>query len=67
MPTRSLTTSAACKHCGATVIIEVTNIPIDMPEYQGRMGGVTSKPCPKCHKASQYTFEIKGGQFTRLR
>lgn len=65
MATRSLTSSAACKHCGGTVIIEVTNI--DPDANHGYSGGVTSKSCGKCHKTSSYTYEISKGQFTRLR
>lgn len=67
MSTISVTTSATCKHCGGTVIIEVTGIPINMPSHTGRTGGVTSKACGKCHKTSMYSYEIREGQFTTLR
>lgn len=67
MATKTVSTSASCKNCGSTVIIEVTNIPIDQPSYEGRTGGITSKPCGKCHKTSNYVYEIKGGQFTSLK
>jgi len=67
MTTKTLTSSASCKHCGGTVIIEITNVPIDMPSHTGMSGGVTSRMCGKCHKTSSYIYEINNGQFTLLR
>jgi hypothetical protein len=64
---KTVSTSASCKHCGGTVIIEVTGLPDDMPSHTGRSGGVTSKMCPKCHKTSNYSYEIREHQFKSLR
>jgi hypothetical protein len=64
---RIVSTTAACKHCGGTVIIEVTGLPDIMPSHTGRTGGVTSKSCSKCHKTSSYSFEIREHQFKYLR
>jgi hypothetical protein len=66
MATENISTSANCKHCGGTIIVEVTGVPVDMPSHQGRTGGVTSRACGKCHKTSIYSYEIREGHFTRL-
>ncbi len=67
MATKTLTTTASCKHCGGTVILEVQNVPADQTAQQSRSGGVSSKPCAKCHKTSSYSYQIRGGQFSALR
>lgn len=38
MATENISTSANCKHCGGTIIVEVTGVPVDMPSHQGRTG-----------------------------
>jgi len=59
----TISTTAACKHCGATVFIEKHNV----TATTSMIGGVVSTPCRKCHKTSSYTYEIRNGQFKDLR
>ena len=66
MATKSLTTSATCKHCGGTIILKIDNIPVDQTAQQARSGGVSAS-CPKCHKSSSYSYRVKGGQIDELR
>ena len=61
--TKTLRTTVSCKHCGATVMVEKQNV----RDEDSLMGGITTNMCPKCHKVSSYTYQIKGGQFTELR
>ena len=64
---KSVSTTASCKHCGGTIIIEVTGLPNEMPPHTGQTGGVTSKSCGKCHKTSNYSYEIREFRFVNLR
>jgi predicted nucleic-acid-binding Zn-ribbon protein len=61
--TKTVTSSVSCKHCGATVMVEKQNV----NDTVSLTGGITSSSCPKCHRTSSYTYQIKGGQFTQLR
>jgi len=63
MSTKTITATVSCKHCGATVIVEKQGV----YDNQNLTGGITTKVCPKCHKTSNYVFEIKNGQFTNLK
>ena len=60
---KTLTIAVSCKHCGATVMIEKQSV----PENENSMGGVATRMCPKCHKTSNYIYEIRNGQFVDLR
>jgi len=60
---KTISTTAACKHCGATVFVEKQNV----TDATAMIGGVVSSPCRKCHKTSSYAYEIRNGQFKDLR
>jgi hypothetical protein len=64
---RTVSTTASCKNCGGTVIIEVTGLPDVMPPHTGQTGGIVSKPCPKCYQTSVYSYTIYEHQFRDLR
>lgn len=60
---KTVTATVSCKHCGATVMVEKQNV----TDTTNMVGGITTKMCPKWHKTSNYSFEIKNGQFTNFR
>ena len=59
---RTVTATVACKHCGATVMVEKQNV----TDTTNQIGGITTKTCPKCYKFCSYSFEMKNGQFTNF-
>ena len=60
---KTVTATVSCKHCGATVMVEKQNV----TDTTNQVGGITTKMCPKCHKTSSYSYEMKNGQFTNFR
>lgn len=59
----TISTTVACKHCGATVLVERHNV----TDTTSQIGGIVSTTCRKCYKTSSYSYEIRNGQFKDLR
>ena len=52
-------TVVPCKHCGQGVVI------VEVPT-SGSGGGKSSSSCPKCHKSSNYSYNLNAGKLTKI-
>jgi len=48
-----------CKNCGKGVVI------VEVPA-SGSGGTKSSSHCPKCHKTSNYSFDLSAGKLLRI-
>lgn len=48
-----------CKYCGKGVVI------VEVPTY-GTGGTKSSSSCPKCGRASSYSYNLNSGKLTKI-